>query len=697
MNQSTINQAALYTSGTASYRIPEEPNPGDTVTLRFRTARQDVDAVYIFFHEANSSTKMQLVESDARFDYYEHKVMVGQATQSYSFFIQKGPERLHFNRLGVCDDMNRELSYRLMPGFHIPDWAKGAIMYQIFIDRFCDGDPTNNVVDNEYIYLGRAARGVEDWNAPVEAFDVHRFYGGDLAGVRSKLDYIQRLGVSVIYFNPLFVSPSNHKYDAQDYDHIDPHIGKIVKDGGTLVEDWEDDNARATRYSIRTTSRENLDASDQLFIEFVEACHARGMRVIIDGVFNHCGSFHKWMNRSGFYNYKDQANAYAAGAYQRKDSPYHDYFAFSDNRDEAWPNNNSYEKWWGNDTLPKLNYEGSRDLAEAILEIGRKWVSAPYNVDGWRLDVAADLGHSATYNHMFWKRFRMVVKEANPNAIILAEHYGDPFSWLQGDEWDTIMNYDAFMEPVTWFLTGMEKHSDAKNEAMRGDGEMFFNAILYHMSRMPENSILCSMNQLSNHDHSRFMTRTNQTVGRIGTSGSAAADVGVSQALYRLGAMMQMTWPGAPTLYYGDEAGMTGWTEPDCRRPYPWGHEDLELIEFHNYLGGMHKRNAVLKRGALMKLMAGHNYVVYARQYEDEVAIMAVNCGEEEIILNIPAWVTGIEDDVEIRRLLRTDDMGYNVGITKRHSEEGILVSQMRAHTGKIYYAKKKPKADPDM
>ena len=298
---------------------------------------------------------------------------------------------------------------------------------------------------------------------------------------------------------------------------------------------------------------------------------------------------------------------------------------------------------------------------------------------------------------MFWKRFRMVVKEANPNAIILAEHYGDPFSWLQGDEWDTIMNYDAFMEPVTWFLTGMEKHSDAKNEAMRGDGEMFFNAILYHMSRMPENSILCSMNQLSNHDHSRFMTRTNQTVGRIGTSGSAAADAGVSQALYRLGAMMQMTWPGAPTLYYGDEAGMTGWTEPDCRRPYPWGHEDLELIEFHNYLGGMHKRNAVLKRGALMKLMAGHNYVVYARQYEDEVAIMAVNCGEEEITLNIPAWVTGIEDDVEIRRLLRTDDMGYNVGITKRHSEDGILVSQMWAHTGKIYYAKKTPKADPDM
>ena len=209
------------------------------------------------------------------------------------------------------------------------------------------------------------------------------------------------------------------------------------------------------------------------------------------------------------------------------------------------------------------------------------------------------------------------------------------------------------------------------------------------MSRMPENSILCSMNQLSNHDHSRFMTRTNQTVGRIGTSGSAAADAGVSPALYRLGAMMQMTWPGAPTLYYGDEAGMTGWTEPDCRRPYPWGQEDLELIEFHNYLGAMHNRYPVMKRGSLMKLMAGHNYVVYARQYEDEVAIVAVNCGDEAMTLNIPAWVTGLDDEVEIRRLLRTDEIGYNVGITKRHSEDGILVSEMRAHTGKIYYAKK--------
>ena len=126
------------------------------------------------------------------------------------------------------------------------------------------------------------------------------------------------------------------------------------------------------------------------------------------------------------------------------------FFAFQNQ--EAWPDNGSYEGWWGFETLPKLNYEGSQELWNYVLDIGRKWVSPPYNVDGWRLDVAADLGHSPEVNHRFWKEFRKAVKEANPNAVILAEHYGDPKSWLLGDEWDTIMNYDAFMEPITWFF-----------------------------------------------------------------------------------------------------------------------------------------------------------------------------------------------------------------------------------------------------
>ena len=336
--------------------------------------------------------------------------------------------------------------------------------------------------------------------------------------------------------------------------------------------------------------------------------------------------------------------------------------------------------------MPKLNYEGSKELENKILMVGKKWVSAPYRVDGWRLDVAADLGHTGDYNHFFWKRFRRVVKLANPQAVILAEHYGDPFWWLQGDEWDTIMNYDAFMEPITWFLTGMEKHSDAKNDMLRGDGKQFFAAMTYHMSRMPEMSILCSMNQLSNHDHSRFMTRTNMTVGRIGTDGSDAADAGTDVSLYRLAVMMQMTWPGAPTIYYGDEAGMTGWTEPDSRRPYPWGHEDFELMEYHKYLASIHRRYKVFKLGSLMKLMSGHNYVVYARLYKHEVAIVVIYCGEDEVTLQIPVWRTGITEKNQIVRLILTDNERYNAGQMRHFTEKGIYKCTCKAHTGKVYY-----------
>lgn len=687
MGMDEIKWDGLFTDGTSDYRFPEEADPGDTVRIRFRTSKDDLDGVYIYLHETGQKFEMELEKQDTYFDYYTYSVTVGQETLRYAFLLEKGETVLYYNRLGVSDNRDPELAFHIIPGFHVPGWARGAVMYQIFIDRFCDGDPSNNVLDNEYIYLGHPVKGIKNWETPVEAFDVHRFYGGDLQGVMNKLDYLQSLKVEVIYFNPLFVSPSNHKYDTQDYEHIDPHIGRIVKDGGMLADGSTMDDSNAYCYSVRSTSPENLEASDALFLELVQACHARGMRVIIDGVFNHCGSFNKWLNKSNFYHSDDPSGMYKPGAYQRKDSPYHGFFAFADNNDQAWPNNNSYEQWWGNDTLPKLNYEGSEELVEKILSVGRKWVSEPYCVDGWRLDVAADLGHSEAYNHSFWKRFRKAVKDINPEVLILAEHYGDPYRWLCGNEWDTIMNYDAFMEPVSWFLTGIEKHSDRSEDNLRGDGKAFFDAMIYHMARMPENAILCSMNQLSNHDHSRFMTRTNLRTGRIASVGSRAADEGVNPALYRLAAMIQMTWPGAPTLYYGDEVGMTGWTEPDSRRPFIWGHEDLELIEFHKYLTGVRKRNPVFRTGSLIRLMAGHNHVVYGRMLGDKVGLVVINCGPDQLDLQIPVWRLGITDKHIIRRRLMTYAAGYNAGQNERQSEDGMIICSLGGFTGKIYTA----------
>ena len=270
-----------------------------------------------------------------------------------------------------------------------------------------------------------------------------------------------------------------------------------MDDEGEVLAVGEKSNTKAEKYISRVTKKVNLEASNELFAHLVEEAHKRGIRVIIDGVFNHCGSFNKWLDKEEIYQGRED---YADGAYISKESPYHNFFTFFDESGEKWPHNGEYDGWWGFDTLPKLNYEGSRELEEYILGIGRKWVSPPYNADGWRLDVAADLGHSQEYNHEFWKKFRKAVKEANPEAIILAEHYGDPSSWLQGDQWDTVMNYDAFMDPVTWYLTGIEKHSDEKNESLLGNSTWFFDTMKYNMAKFHHQSLMVAMNELSNHD-----------------------------------------------------------------------------------------------------------------------------------------------------------------------------------------------------
>ncbi|GFI62512.1 neopullulanase 2 [Clostridiales bacterium] len=192
-----------------------------------------------------------------------------------------------------------------------------------------------------------------------------------------------------------------------------------------------------------------------------------------------------------------------------------------------------------------------------------------------------DPGFSREFNHKFWRTFRKRVKEANPEAIIIAEHYGDANEWLNGDEWDTVMNYDGFMEPVSWFFTGMEKHSDRYNREKFRNGMEFEFLMCVNSIKMGSHALAISMNQLSNHDHSRFLTRTNHMEGRLATMGSSAANEGINIGIMKEAVAFQFIWPGLPTLYYGDEAGATGWTDPDNRRTYPWGRENKQLIEFH--------------------------------------------------------------------------------------------------------------------
>lgn len=675
-----LNKRALFADETLDYRIPEEPDEGDSVVLRFRTGKNNTDHVYCISDEGKM--QMKKTSSDSLFDYYEIQITAGEKPLYYYFQAEKGDQICFYDRLGTDAAPNGSHAFCITPGFHTPEWAKGAVMYQIYIDRFCNGDPDNDVTDDEYIYIGCPVQQVKDWNAGPEAMDVGRFYGGDLQGVWDKLDYLQYLGIEVIYFNPLFVSPSNHKYDSQDYEHIDPHFGVIARDGGQAVPRGAVSNEDASRYRLRSAAPENLTASDAFFAEFVEELHRRGMRVIIDGVFNHCGSFNKWLDREKIY---EKMGGYETGAYVSEDSPYRSFFRFND--ETAWPDNDSYDGWWGHDTLPKLNYEESDQLYDYVMSIARKWVSPPFNVDGWRLDVAADLGHSSEYNHKFWRDFRKNVKEANPEAIILAEHYGDPGSWLAGDQWDTVMNYDAFMEPLTWFLTGMEKHSDEYNGILFGDGVSFFRSMNYHMARMKTPSLLTAMNQLSNHDHSRFLTRTNQTVGRLATAGAKKAEEGIHYGVFREAVMVQMTWPGAPTLYYGDEAGVCGWTDPDNRRTYPWGHENFELIEFYSYMIRIHKGMPALRRGSIKQLLADRQLIAYGRIRGKNKCVVAVNNRNNRREIQLPVWELGITDEEKIMRVMLTEEKGYNAGILEYYARDGILALEMPAHSSILLVA----------
>lgn len=671
-----MNKNALFCDGTSDYVIPAEPGIHEKVRLRFRTARDDAQEVCLI--SGGEALQMQKISSGEVFDYYETKVQLTDTMFVYYFRIKSESEELCYHRCGVSEHPVEYYNFRIMPGFSTPAWAKGAVMYQIFVDRFCNGDPSNDVEDGEYVYIGEPVCKVKDWNEFPAAMDIRRFHGGDLQGVLDKLDYLEELGVEVIYFNPLFVSPSNHKYDIQDYDYIDPHYGVIVEDGGEVLPEGEKDNTRATKYQKRTGDIRNLEASNRLFAKLVEEMHTRGMRVILDGVFNHCGSFNKWMDRERIYEPQPE---YEKGAYVSAQSPYRDFFHFFDEREEAWPYNKNYDGWWGHDTLPKLNYEDSPTLEEYILNIGKKWVSPPYNADGWRLDVAADLGYSNEYNHIFWENFRKAVKSANPQALILAEHYGDPGEWLQGDEWDSVMNYDAFMEPLTWFLTGMEKHSDERRTDLWGNADNFVNTMNHFMASMLTPSLQVAMNELSNHDHSRFLTRTNHIVGRVAQLGSKAAEEGINLAVMREAVAVQMTWVGAPTVYYGDEAGVCGFTDPDSRRTYPWGQENRELVEFHKEMIRIHKREKPLRTGSLKMLSWSSNVLAYARFQEGEQIIVVLNNSKELKEVTIPVWQAEVPMKGKMERLMYSWEKSYTTERDIYLVEDGETVVNMGKHS----------------
>lgn len=432
-----------------------------------------------------------------------------------------------------------------MTTMQTPAWVKDAIFYQIFPDRFAR---SNRV---------QKANNLQEWGAPPTA---HGYQGGDLLGVAEHLDHLADLGITAIYFNPIFQSGSNHRYHTHDYHQVDPMLG-----GNAAL-------------------RELLDAA-----------HARNIRVVLDGVFNHASR--------GFFQFHDLLENGAESAYL-------DWFTVLD-----WPlrpyggKQPNYAAWWNNAALPKFN-TNTPAVREFIFDVARHWIE--FGVDGWRLDVPTEIDDDE-----FWREFRRVVRAANSEAYIVGEIWGPAQRWLMGDQYDAVMNYG-----ISRAALGLFGRESFDREYRPGGFKLVplgARAFAHEVQRMmevyPWDIVQAQFNLLDSHDTARFI---NQAKGDWQT---------LRQSLLFL-----MTIPGAPCLYYGTEIGMTGGPDPDCRRAFPWHDRaawNLDLLEFTKRAIRLRREHPALRRGKYAAVYAHEDLLAFARRAEDESALVLFNAGPQ--------------------------------------------------------------------
>lgn len=449
-----------------------------------------------------------------------------------------------------------------------PDWVQDAVFYQIFPDRFARSarNPNDKLT-------------FEPWDSPPT---VHGFKGGDLYGIAERLDYLKELGITALYLNPIFASASNHRYHTFDYYHVDPLLG-----------------------------------GDDAFRLLLDEAHKRGIRIVLDGVFNHASR--------GFWQFHHVLEC-------GDGSPYKDWFHFDPDRLTrkrhwgAYPGpheikalqhgENSltaigYGAWWNAPALPKFNTD-TPAVRDFLFDVAEYWIK--FGIDGWRLDVAEEINDDS-----FWQEFRQRVRAINPEAYIVAEIWHESHRWLQGDQFDAIMNYDVTKPVIAFFSNGnldlkvLHQQSNYHGIHHSIDAHEFANRIDHNLGLYKPDVTYAQMNLLDSHDTPRFLSC-----------------VGGDRASLELAWLFMFTYPGAPCIYYGDEIGMDGEHDPYCRKSFPWDESkwDKDLLGYAKELIALRKKDPALRRGDYKRLWSADGVYAFSRTLDDKTFVTALNVSE---------------------------------------------------------------------
>ena len=542
-------------------RIAKDGEQARDLALEYLTTEKGIDT-----YRTELALDSELCADDNGFFYYEFLFVRG-----YETLFTSSVNNVDFTLSDCSADKFRLLVYS--PDYETPEWFHGGTMYQIFTDRFFCGKGEVGTRDDVVMnsdWQGGVKQYAEYPGAPVNN---NEFFGGNLWGIAEKLDYLQSLGVTVIYLNPIFEAYSSHKYDTGDYMKVDAMFG----------------GERAL---------ENL----------IKKCNARGIKIILDGVFNHTGSDSVYFNRYGKYN--------SVGAYQSEDSEYKDWYFFKEFPD-------SYECWWNIEILPKLNPEcvACRDFLCNKGGVAEKYMKM--GIGGWRLDVADELSND------FLDILRETVKNSSDGqGIIIGEvwenaadkiAYGKRRRYFRGKQLDSVMNYPV-RNGILAFVNG-------------GDSETLYNVLTELYSSYPESVCHSLMNSLGTHDTERILSVLGDkdifelTNAELSIHKMNATQIKRAITKLKVASTLQFTVFGVPSVYYGDEAGLEGGHDPFCRQPFPWGEESRELTEHYKKLGEIRKENSAFKDGKFKIISHQNSFIAFERYNAEQNILVVANVG----------------------------------------------------------------------